>query len=221
MQKFIIGFTLILMLLIALALVGYRSQSGVVELARVSDTINTIGARLALARLHEQGFIISRNNENVNTVLQALDEVKAEIAKAETAHADDAVKGQLSTIQSRTADYEQAFDAFVALVNTQTEKAARMNEKAAFALDLTSRIRDREQEQLEEIRQTSQMVIARKAALVDAAAQVYNTALEARAVVSRSSATTIWAPWPSGKARTKSLKARCFSFSPRCKHLTT
>jgi methyl-accepting chemotaxis protein len=86
----------------------------------------------------------------------------------------------LSAIQLRTADYEQAFDAFVSLAGAQSDKAAQMSEKAQSALDLTSRIRDREQSQLEAIRQNSQTVIAQKNAWVDAAAQVYNTALEAR-----------------------------------------
>ena len=40
-----------------------------------------------------------------------------------------------------------------------------MSEKARFALDLTSRIRDREQAGLEELRRTSQTVIAQKTAL--------------------------------------------------------
>ena len=56
----------------------------------------------------------------------------------------------------------------------------RTLERARFGLDLTSRIRDREQTLVEKIRQNSQMAIAQNAAWVDAAAQIYTTALEAK-----------------------------------------
>ena len=179
-KKFVIGFALILILLVALAIVGYRGLSGVVEHTRVSDSVSAIGAHLTRARLYEQGFIISRHAEGVKNVRVALEEMKDEIARAESAYPDEAFRTRLSAIRSRMADYEQAFDAFVVLVGAQSEKATRMSEKARSALDLTSRIRNQEQTQLETIRQNSQTVIARKTAWVDAAAQVYNTALEAR-----------------------------------------
>ena len=180
MKKFAIGFALILILLVALAIVGYRGLSGVVEHTRVSDSVNAIGAHLTRARLYEQGFIINRQDEGVKNVRLALEDMKEEIDRAERAYPDEAFQTQLSAIRSRMADYEQAFDAFVALVGAQSEKAAQMSEKARSALDLTSRIRNQEQTQLETIRQNSQTVIARKTEWVDAAAQVYNTALEAR-----------------------------------------
>ncbi|MCB2147386.1 MAG: methyl-accepting chemotaxis protein, partial [Deltaproteobacteria bacterium] len=180
MKKFVIGFALILILLVALAIVGYRGLSGVVEHTRVSDSVNAIGAHLTRARLYEQGFIISRQDEGVKNVRLALEDMKGEIARAETAYPDDEFHTRLSVIRSRMADYEQAFEAFVALVGAQSEKAAKMSGKARFALDLTSRIRNQEQTELETIRQNSQTVTARKTAWVDAAAQVYNTALEAR-----------------------------------------
>ncbi len=180
MKKFILGFALILLLLIALAIVGYRGLSGVVAHSRVSDSINAVGASLTRARLHEQAYIVSRNADGVSQVRQALKQMKLEIAEAETAYTDEDVQRQLAQIRSRMNDYEQAFDAFITLVGKQSEQAAQMSEKARVALDLTSRIRDREQAQLEEIRQNSESVIARKTALVDAATQIYNTALEAK-----------------------------------------
>ncbi len=105
---------------------------------------------------------------------------KAELDRAMAVYSDEDVRKQLSAIRSRLADYEQAFDAYVALAGAQSEKAAQMSEKAIFALDLTARIRDRERTHLEEIRKNSQTIISRKTAWVDAAAQVYNTALEAK-----------------------------------------
>ena len=179
-KKFAIGFSVILILLVALAVVGYRSQSGIARHARVSDAINAIGQSLALARQHEQGVVISRNNQDVDNVRRALSEMKAEITGLESISAGKTVKAQLATIQSRARDYEKAFDAFVDLAEAQGAEAGRMSEKARFALDLTSRIRDREQADLEELRRASQTVIAQKTALVDAAAQIYNTALEAK-----------------------------------------
>jgi methyl-accepting chemotaxis protein len=180
LKKFIIGFALILVLLVALAIVGYRGLSGVVEHTRVSDSVNAIGTRLNRARLYEQEFIIGRSDDAVKMVRQTLEAMRDDIVRVETADRDEAIRNQLSAIRSRMADYEQAFDAYVTLVGAQSEKAAQMSEKARFALDLASRIRDREQTQLEEIRQNSETIIARKTALVDASAQVYNTALEAR-----------------------------------------
>ena len=180
MKKFAIGFGVILILLVALAAVGYRSQSGIAQHARVSDAINAIGQTLAIARQHEQEFVIGRNGEDVDHVRRALSEMKAKITGLKNGDADEAVKAQLETIRTRVQDYEKAFDAFVGLAAAQSEEAARMNEKARFALDLSSRIRDREQADLEEIRRTSQTVIAQKTAFVDAAAQIYNTALEAK-----------------------------------------
>jgi methyl-accepting chemotaxis protein len=180
MKKFVLGFALILILLIALAIVGYRGLSGVVAHSRVSDDINAIGTSLTRARLHEQNYIVSRDADGASQVRQALTQMKTEVADAETAYTDADVQRQLARIRSRMNDYEQAFDAFVTLVDKQSEQATQMSEKARVALDLTSRIRDREQVQLEEIRQNSQSVIARKTALVDAATQIYNTALEAK-----------------------------------------
>ena len=180
LHKFVIGFALILILLIALAFVGYRSQSGIAERARISDTINAIGAHLALARLQQQEFVIRRSPQDAAAVQEALGQMHTAIADAEAAHTDAVVKGQLATMRSRTADYEKAFDAFVELAGVQAEKAAKMSAKAQFALNLTSRIRDRGQAELEEIRQSSQGIISRKTALLDAATQIYNTALEVK-----------------------------------------
>ena len=180
LKKFVGGFALILTLLIALAIVGYRGLSGVVEHNRVSDSVNAIGARLNRARLYAQEFIASRNDEGVKRVRQTLADMKDQITTAETADLDASIRSQLSAIRSRMGDYEKAFDAYVDLVGAQSEKAAQMGEKARFALDLASRIRDREQTLLEAIRQNSETVTARLTALVDAASQVYNTALEAR-----------------------------------------
>jgi hemerythrin-like metal-binding protein len=179
LKKFIIGFALILTLLVALAIVGYRGLSGVVEHTRVSDAVATIGASLNRARLYEQEFIISRHDEGVKPVRQALGEMKDEIDRAEADYPDEDFQTQLLVIRSRMADYEKGFEAFVALAGEQSEKTAQMSEKAQFALELTSRIRSREQSHLEEIRRNSQATIARKTAWVDAAAQLYNTALEA------------------------------------------
>ena len=180
LNKFIIGFALILILLVALAVVGYRGLSDVVKHTRMSDSISAIGAHLTRARLHEQGFIVNRQADGVTNVRQALDEMEAEITAAGNTSADDGLQRQLAGIRSRMSDYKQAFNVFVALADAQSEKAGQMSEKARLALELTSRIRDREQTLLEEIRENSTAVLAEKTAWVDAAAQVYNTALEAR-----------------------------------------
>ena len=72
MKKFAIGFSVILILLVALAVVGYRSQSAIAQRARVSDAINTIGQTLAVARQYEQEFVISHNRQDVDHVRRAL-----------------------------------------------------------------------------------------------------------------------------------------------------
>jgi hemerythrin-like metal-binding protein len=180
LKKFIIGFALILILLVALAFVGYRSQSSIAARARISESINTISAQLALARFYGQEFVISRDSQHANNVHQALDKMQAEIANTEAAYEDETVRQQLLTMQARARDYEQSFEAFVALADAQSENAAKMDQKAQSALDLTSRIRDREKAHLEEIRKSSQLEILRKTALVDAAMEIYNTALEVK-----------------------------------------
>ncbi len=180
LKKFAIGFASILILLVALALVGYRGLSGVAVHSRVSDAVNAIGTSLTNARVHEHAFIASRNPTDLNLARQALAAMKDHISQAETTLTDDAIQGQLASIRSRMGEYEQALDSFVTLADKQFATAAQMDEKAQVALDLTSRIRDQAQTELDEIRRNSDTEVAGKTALVDAAAQIYNTALEAK-----------------------------------------
>ncbi|HSO21033.1 MAG TPA: hypothetical protein VLT88_16320, partial [Desulfosarcina sp.] len=215
LKKFILGFALMLILLIVLAMVGYRGLSGVVAHNRVSDAVNAVGASLARARVHEQAFVVSRDKAEMNLVHEALEAMRRQIASAGDGSADDDIHRQLEAIRSRMADYRQAFDGFVVLLGEQSAKAARMDENSRFALNLTSRIRDREQARLEEIRITAQTVAAGKTALIDAAAQVYNLALESkvsRVALMASNDLSTMAQW---KATNKKLEGEVLQLRPR------
>jgi hypothetical protein len=75
-------------LLVALAVVGYRGISAVVENARISESVNAIGTQLTRTRIYVQGFIVSRTDAGVKKIRQALAKMTAEIVRAENDNSD-------------------------------------------------------------------------------------------------------------------------------------
>ncbi|NNF99717.1 MAG: HAMP domain-containing protein [Desulfobacteraceae bacterium] len=179
--KFFAGFALVLIMLIALAYVGYNGINLVVRGIRITDGMSELSSLIAKVRQHEKEFVLSGKpevSENLSSVLVQLREKANSIMDA-TDRSD--IRNQCAEIIERADAYHDEFKAYVALAGQKELSLAQMGEKARNALDITSTIRDYHRNLLTNIRVDSESRIKAKMTQAEQINAIYVAAIEGKA----------------------------------------
>ena len=174
------GFAIVLLFLLALAAVGYKSLEDVEDRVNRGDDVDILVKGILAARQQEKDFII---NQDETHAAQVGREVKTVLDQAETARNKFDQKDEQDSIDlvvGGVSQYSAAFDKYAALEKQKEEKIAVMQNKAEQALRECEKIRAGQVEQLNEGRKKNVALVKINRSINDDLARIIGWTLAAR-----------------------------------------
>jgi hemerythrin-like metal-binding protein len=138
------GFIVVLVLLIVLAFVGRVGLTRVVEKVDSANQFQLLVDHILDARQNEKRFILTNDAGAVEIVAKDIKLLKTEAQNIVDTTGEEAIKQQAAQILKTSDTYAKAFDEYVNLAGQKDSLMGDMNQKAAAALAITSRIRDQQ-----------------------------------------------------------------------------
>lgn len=156
------GFALIQILLCVVALVGYKSLSGVTDKTRSLEDINRMVRQIDAVRQEEKDFIIKRDPVCVTRANEKLEALLEQTRTARTRFREKTDKEKMDQVIGAATEYADAFHAYVAQAREKDRLAEEMKTAGRNAMSRVKVIRQDQEDQLAETRkETAEMVMAK------------------------------------------------------------
>lgn len=178
--KISLGFACMVMLLIAVAYVGYSGMSGVITRMQAADDVNQMSKEMLQARQFEKEFMIRKAQSSVDAVANTIDALKdqAETIGRELSQVVD--NDQIEPVIIKADEYANAFSSYVEQEQQRNMMMETMREKAEEALRQVREIRAVQKRLLTERRALRDQVVTDKQQTVDNANRILKWTLDAR-----------------------------------------
>ncbi len=176
-----VGFSVAVLLTVAVAFVGWQGIGKLETLASQNDQINDLVTSIYRTRLHEKNFVHQANAGEAETLYRELASLEnaAKVARNEF---QGEQREQIERIIEETDSYRRAFAVFQDMAGQKHEADARMEQEATEILNLASNIRRDQLEQLAEIREKSQNFLKAKMDAAETAGRLLEWIMEAKAL---------------------------------------
>ncbi|MFO7910900.1 MAG: hypothetical protein R6V15_01930, partial [Desulfotignum sp.] len=174
------GFVIILVLLVVLAIAGRMGLTRVVEKVDRAGEFQVLVTRILDARQNEKQFILTSDAKSADVVKKDILAVKTGAGRIVDADLNRSIQDQAGKILDQTGTYEKAFDTYVSLDQEKETLMGDMNTKAGNALEITSRIRDEQKAEYDDLMAQSETMTGRMRARVRYADQIQEDLLQAK-----------------------------------------
>ncbi len=178
--KVYVGFGLILVLLVGVALVGYIGFTGIQRRIEATEKVDDLVDGINAVRLQEKNYIIRSDSEYKETVDKMVDDL---VAKAEETHdelGEQTNKQKMTEVLTEIRQYQTAFDDYVNLDRRRLDAMERMRVSAREAMAQAESIRAGQKTELTAGRLDSAVIIDDKLSKADEANRIIKSALDAR-----------------------------------------
>ncbi len=125
-----LGFGLVLILTVAVALVGMKGMIAVKDTVEMADEVNLLVRWILEARQHEKNFIIRGEASYIATVQEKINNIYEQIRKINEKFGQTVNKDQTDRVLKEIRNYENGFGEYVRLEKQKNEALAKMRSKA-------------------------------------------------------------------------------------------
>ena len=174
------GFSLVLLLLVMVALVGYSSLSQVVNRVIIADGVIQLEKKILEARQHEKNYIINPSAESIKLVNTTTGDLKTQAAALQARLTGTDTKALMDEVQARTGAYEKAFKGYVDLEHERSQTMEKMSARADQTLEKIESLLASQALQLKDIREKNRAYIAAKPQKAGEANGLLMQSMEAR-----------------------------------------
>ena len=181
-SKIIGGFAVVLVLLIAVAYVGYNGLSNVTDRVEKADDVNRLIKFILATRQQEKNFIIRGDKKYVDTVAEQVEGLKKQANETRAKFKDPVNIRQMDEVISSANGYETAFGKYVGFSEQQKVADDKMVTSAREVNAVADAIRQEQKAQFEELQKAgaSAAAIEDKLIKADDANRIIKWALESR-----------------------------------------
>jgi len=174
------GFSLVLLLLVLVAVVGYNSLSQVVNRVIITDGMMQLEKKILEARQHEKNYIINPAVDSLNLVTKTTGDMKNQAVSLQGRLTESDTKALMDDVRTRTDTYEKAFKGYVDLEHKRSQIMEKMSARADQTLEKIESLLDSQAFQLKEIREKNRTYIASKLQKAGEANALLMQSMEAR-----------------------------------------
>ena len=150
-SKIIGGFSIVLVLLIVVAYVGYNGLSNVTDRVEKADDVNQLVKFVLASRQQEKNFIIRGDKKYVNTVAEQVEALKKQANETRAKFKDPVNISQMDEVISSTGGYKKAFEDYVKFTEQQKVADDKMVKAARQVGAIADTIRQEQKAQFEEL----------------------------------------------------------------------
>ncbi len=176
------GFSIVLILLALIALVGYNSLQSVVDRVGKSVDVNNMAKDMLEARVQEKNFIIRNDDEAITKLGGIVEGMKEQIAITKEKFNDSLNKGQMDDVRAQVDKYAASFAKYKKMADQKVAAQDVMRKAAADAMKVLEGIRQDQKTRLMEEREQAKEFVAAKLANADDVDRLLKWILEARAI---------------------------------------
>jgi methyl-accepting chemotaxis protein len=149
--KIIGGFSMLLVLLVGVAFVGYNGLSNVVDRADKVEDVNRLIRFVLATRQQEKNFIIRGDKKYVDMVAEQVEALRKQAAEARLKFKDPLNKSQMDEVISSADGYKRAFDDYVKFTEQQKVADDKMVKAAREVDAIADNIRQEQKAQHKEL----------------------------------------------------------------------
>lgn len=160
--KLLAGFSLVLLLTVAVAAVGYRGLDRVIQGSEKRETASRMSAAMMSARLAEMRYVIGHDPAHVQNVHQRLANTEALARFLMDGFETDKGREAMDRVMAQAGAYKSAFDEYVALDQEQSITMDEMDRRSQDALAKAQAIGADQQVQLTRRREEAGALMARR-----------------------------------------------------------
>jgi methyl-accepting chemotaxis protein len=149
--KIIAGFSVVLLLMIAVSYIGLEGMAGTKDRMVKADDVNRIVKMIQQARQYEKNFIIRGEEEYVQKVFETTDSLAKQAKETKEKFNQSVNKEQMDQVLSKVTAYNVAFGRYVELEKDKENLMGLMRSKARDTISKLEEIRSDQKEQLNEV----------------------------------------------------------------------
>jgi methyl-accepting chemotaxis protein len=179
-NRLIGGFSIVLMLTIIVAYVGYYALTGVADRVEKGDDVNRLGKGLFDTRQMEKDYIIREDDAYVGMVDKKIKEIINLANEAKAKFKEKANKNQMDLVIKEMSSYLNTFQGYVDLDRQRDEIMEEMQARAEEALEQVEAIRADQKAQLEKGQDDAEAFLDDKMAKAEDADKIINLYIDAR-----------------------------------------
>ncbi len=174
------GFSIVLILTIVVAYVGYYSLTGVSDRAGKTNNVNSLVLGLLDTRQLEKDYMISNDQAYAGMVDKKIKAIISQARETKDEFTQTANKDQMDLVIREMTGYFNTFQGYVDLDRQRDETMAEMQARAAEALEKVEAIRVDQKAQLEKGQDEAEAFLNDKMAKVEDANRIINLYIDAR-----------------------------------------
>jgi len=145
------GFTLVLLITMSIAYIGWQGIHGVTSRTDKADDMNRLVKDVLETRGHVKSFMVTKDSKDIEKAKTSLNNLYKQAGLSKSKFNDKLNKDQMDQVVSDVKKYEQAFDAFVALEKQKNISMGKMRSVAQETLEDANAIQKDQQKQLQKI----------------------------------------------------------------------
>jgi len=180
--KLTLGFSMILLLTVLVAVGGMNGMSTVRNITAINDGVGLIVERIAQARLNEKNFMLRKQQEDASKQSETIKTLLGGAKELRELFTDQAGRDQIDEIIDKVEQYDKAFDTYVDLETERTRLFKIMGAAAGSALKEIDDLATGQKTQLSELRaqNAARALVDDKLAKADSANQLVLAFFNAR-----------------------------------------
>ena len=147
-MKLAVGFSMVLILTVAIAVVGMLSLSNVTDRVDKADDVNRLVKDILEIRRQEKNFVIRKDEESVKKHAEQMEQLFDQVDTTRDKFADPVNKQQMDAVESAAKEYANAFGSYVAMETKKDEVMESMRAEARETLAQVETLRASQKEQM-------------------------------------------------------------------------
>ena len=182
-MKLAAGFTMVLILTVAIAVVGMLGLTNVVDRVDKADDVNRLVKGILETRREEKNFVIRKDEASIKKHAEALGALVKQVDETRDKFSDPLNKGQMDQVEKAVKAYGVAFGRYVDMENEKNETMGAMRASAREVLTEAEALRADQKKLLSGLlakSQSSQAGIQGRVAKADDANRIIKLLLDAR-----------------------------------------
>ena len=133
------GFTIIIVILIVIAIVGYRGMSGVQDRVEKADDVNRIVKMIGEARQQEKNYILRKDDSYITSIDKSVNDILNQAKETKEKFNQKVNKDQMDAVTEAVEEYSTGFHNYV---DIEERKVQTMTEMRAQARDALQQLED-------------------------------------------------------------------------------
>ena len=150
------GFTIVLVLLIAVAFVGFNGLSNILERSEKVSQVDDLAQTMLETRQYEKDFMLKGSSEAAQQVLNNINAIKKDVKDTSRTFSNKSNRELFEKVGAQVDVYQRAFSRYVDLKTNMEQTLVEMQSRAVIAMKAIQDFREIQNGELVEIRSKGQ-----------------------------------------------------------------